>query len=156
MAVFGSGSYRLAKVCIRGACPAVSGDDMVFMHGCALSIGAGSHRRGVVVAGSSGAGKTTLVARLLRCDECSRTVLNDDWGAVLLNSGNPVATGERMLHMKSSSVRALRPGFFVHAPRGSYAPGLSEPDPAVRLLVSPELRTDRDGTMGPFLLITLW
>jgi hypothetical protein len=139
MAVFGSGSYRLAKVCIRGVCSAVSGDDIVFIHGCALSIGAGSHRRGVVVTGSSGAGKTTLVARLLKCDEYSLTVLNDDWGAVSLSSGNSVSTGERMLHMKSNSLRALRPGFFAHAPRGSYSPDLSEPDPTVRLLVSPEI-----------------
>jgi hypothetical protein len=137
MAVFGSGSYRLAKVCIRGVCSAVSGDDIVFIHGCALSIGAGTRRRGVVITGSSGAGKTTLVARLLKCDEYSLTVLNDDWGAVSLSSGYSVSTGERMLHMKSSSVRALRPGFFARAPRGSYSPDLSEPDPGVRLLVSP-------------------
>ena len=37
MLVFGCGSYRLAKVCVRGICSAVSGDDMVFVHGCALS-----------------------------------------------------------------------------------------------------------------------
>jgi hypothetical protein len=138
MAVFGGGSYRLAKVCMRGVCSAVSGDDTVFMHGCALSIGAGSYRRGVMVTGSSGAGKTTLVARVLKCDEYSITVLNDDWGAVSLSSGISVNTGERMLHMKSSSVRALRPGFFARAPRDSYSPDLSEPDPSVRLLVSPE------------------
>jgi CobW/HypB/UreG, nucleotide-binding domain len=138
MVVFGGGSYRLAKVCIRGACSAVSGDDIVFMHGCALSIGAGNHRRGVVVAGGSGAGKTTLVARLLQCEEYSLAVLNDDWGAVSLSSGNSVATGERMLHMKSSSVRALRPGFFARAPRDSYSPDPSEADPGVRLLVSPQ------------------
>ena len=138
MAVFGSGSYRQAKVCMRGVCSAVSGDDVVFMHGCALSIGAGSHRRGVVVTGSSGAGKTTLVATLLKRDEYSLKVLNDDWGAVSLSSGNSVTTGERMLHMKASSVRALRPGFFTRAPRGSYSPDLSEPDSGARLLVSPE------------------
>ena len=61
MVVFGFGSYRL-PVCVRGICSAVSGDEMVFVHGCALSIGAGPRRRGVVITGSSGAGKTTLVA----------------------------------------------------------------------------------------------
>jgi hypothetical protein len=33
MLVFGFGSYRLAKVCARGICSAVSGEDMVFVHG---------------------------------------------------------------------------------------------------------------------------
>jgi hypothetical protein len=40
MVIFGFGSYRLAKVCVRGLCSAVSGDDIVFVHGCALSVGA--------------------------------------------------------------------------------------------------------------------
>ena len=66
MMVFGFGSYRLAKVCVRGICSAVSGDDVLFMHGCALSVGTGTDRHGVVITGSSGAGKTTLVAGLLR------------------------------------------------------------------------------------------
>ena len=42
MVVFGFGSYRLAKVCVRGICSAVSGDDILFVHGCALSVGAGA------------------------------------------------------------------------------------------------------------------
>jgi hypothetical protein len=57
MLVFGCGTYRLAKVCVRGICSAVSGDDTVFVHGCTLSVGAGDGRRGVVITGSSGAGK---------------------------------------------------------------------------------------------------
>jgi CobW/HypB/UreG, nucleotide-binding domain len=134
---FGFGSYRLAKVCVRGMCSAVSGDDVVFLHGCALSVGVGPQRRGAVITGSSGAGKTTLVARLLRQARYSVGVLNDDWGAVSLSSGESVSTGERMLHMKSSSVAALCPGFFARAPAGSYLRDLSEPDPAARVLVSP-------------------
>lgn len=138
MVVFGIGSYRLAKVCIRGICSAVSGDDILFLHGCALSIGAGGNRRGVVVSGSSGAGKTTAVAKLLAQAEYPVTVLNDDWGAVSLSSGNSVNTGERRLHMKAASVLALRPDFFTRADRGSYSPDLSEPGRAARILVSPE------------------
>jgi hypothetical protein len=138
MAVFGFGSYRLAKVCVRGICSAASGDDIVFVHGCAMSLGAGPDRRGVVIMGSSGAGKTTLVAGLLRHPEYSPAVLNDDWGAVSLTDGNSVGTGERMLHMKASSVLALRPGFFASAPAGSYLRDLSERDRAARMLVSPE------------------
>ena len=138
MVVFGFGSYRLAKVCVRGICSAVSGDDILFMHGCALSLGAGDVRRGVVITGSSGAGKTTLVAGLLRHAEYSVAVLNDDWGPISLVSGDSVSTGERMLHMKSSSVLALRPGFFTDVPAGAYARDLSERDRAARMLVPPE------------------
>ena len=138
MVVFGFGSYRLAKVCVRGICSAVSGDDMVFMHGCALSLGAGPDRRGVVITGASGAGKTTLVAGLLRHPEYSVAVVNDDWGAVSLRRGDSVSTGERMLHMKTGSVLALRPGFFTAASAGSYSRDLSERDRAVRMLVAPE------------------
>jgi hypothetical protein len=139
MLVFGCGSYRLAKVCVRGICSAVSGDDMVFVHGCALSLGAGpGSRQGVVITGRSGAGKTTLVAGLLRHPECSAAVLNDDWGAVALSHPNAVSTGERMLHMKTSSVLSLRPGFFTSAAPGSYSRDLSEHDRGARMLVSPE------------------
>jgi hypothetical protein len=139
MVVFGFGTYRMAKVCVRGICSAVSGDDMIFVHGCTLSVGAGTRRRGVIIAGASGAGKTTLVASLLQRAEHPLNVVNDDWGAVCLQSGTSVNTGERMLHMKYGSVLALRPGFFTSAPRGSYAPDLSEqPDPPGRVLVTPE------------------
>ena len=137
MVVFGFGSYRLAKVCVRGICSAVTGDDMVFVHGCAMSLGAGPDRRGVVIIGSSGAGKTTLVAGLLRHREYSVSVLNDDWGAVSLRGGDSVSTGEPMLHMKAGSVLALRPGFFASAAAGSYRRDLSEPDRAARMLVAP-------------------
>jgi hypothetical protein len=138
MVVFGFSSYRLAKVCVRGICSAVSGDDMVCVHGCALSLGAGPDRRGVVITGCSGAGKTTLVAGLLRHPGYSVTVLNDDWGAVSLARGDSVSTGERMLHMKTASVLALRPGFFAGASPCSYSRDLSERDRAARMLVSPE------------------
>jgi len=137
MMAFGFGSYRLAKVCVRGICSAVSGDDILFLHGCALSVGAGADRRGVVITGSSGAGKTTLVAGLLRHPEYAAAVLNDDWGAISLSRGDSVSTGERMLHMKAGSVLALRPGFFTSAPAGSYSRDLSERDRAARVLVSP-------------------
>jgi len=138
MVVFGFGSYRLVKVCVRGICSAVSGSDTMFLHGCLLSVGAEADKRGIVVMGSSGAGKTTLVAGLLRHPGYSLTVLNDDWGAVSLSSGSSVSTREKMLHMKSCSVLALRPSFFASASPGSYLCDLSEPDRSARVLVSPE------------------
>jgi CobW/HypB/UreG, nucleotide-binding domain len=138
MVVFGFGSYRLAKVCVRGICSAASGDDILFLHGCALSVGAGDDQRGVVITGGSGAGKTTLVAGLLRHPGYPVAVLNDDWGAISLSRGDSVSTGERMLHMKTGSVLALRPGFFTSAPAASYSSDLSERNRAARMLVSPE------------------
>lgn len=138
MVVFGFGSYRLVKVCVRGICSAVSGSDIMFLHGCLLSVGAGADKRGIVITGSSGAGKTTLVAGLLRQSGYSLTVLNDDWGAVSLSSGSSVSTREKMLHMKSCSVLALRPCFFASASPDSYLRDLSEPDRSARVLVSPE------------------
>ena len=89
------GSYRLAKVCVRGICSAVSGEDLVFVHGCTLSVGAGPAGAAVVITGSSGAGKTTLVAGLLRHREYPVAVLNDDWGAVSLARGDWSARGKR-------------------------------------------------------------
>jgi len=121
MLAFGCGSYRLAKVCVRGICSAVSGEDTVFVHGCTLSVGAGPGRRGVVITGGSGAGKTTLAAGLLRHRGYPVAVLNDDWGAVSLARGDSASTGERMLHMKTGSVLALRPGFFSSFNDRSYA-----------------------------------
>jgi hypothetical protein len=91
----------------------------------------------VLITGSSGAGKTTLVAGLLRHPEYSVAVLNDDWGALSLDSGVLVSTGEKMLHMKTSSVLALCPSFST-APTGSYWSDLSEHDYSARMLVPPE------------------
>jgi CobW/HypB/UreG family nucleotide-binding protein len=138
MVVFRVSSYRLVKVCMRGICSAVTGDDLLCLHGCTLSVEAGTDRRGVIITGGSGAGKTTLAARLLRHPEYQVAVLNDDWGAISLDSGASVSTGERMLHMKSSSVQALCPSFFASTPAGSYLPDLSESDRAARILVSPD------------------
>jgi len=138
MIVFGLRSYRLAKVCIRGICSAVSADDILFLHGCVLSLSSEHLSLGVVIAGASGSGKTTLTAELLQHDDYSIKVINDDWGAVSLNSGYSANTGERKLHMKTGSVLALRPDFFTSAPRASYSYDLSESDRTARLLASPE------------------
>lgn len=138
MIVFGFGPYRLAKVCVRGICSAVSADDILFLHGCALSVRTENASRGVVITGSSGAGKSTLVASLLERAEYQVTVINDDWGAVSLSSGAAASTGEIRLHMKSASVLALRPDFFETAPPGSYSYDLSEPDRTARLLAAPD------------------
>lgn len=138
MIAFGFGSYRLAKVCIRGICSAVSADDILFLHGCVLSLSSEHVSRGVIIAGASGTGKTTLTAELLQRDDYSIRVINDDWGAVSLSSGYSANTRERKLHMKTCSVLALRPDFFTSAPRASYSYDLSESDQTARLLALPE------------------
>ena len=139
MLVFGCGSYRLAKVCVRGICSAVSADDMMFVHGCVLSLGAGPDpRRGVVITGRSGAGKTTLVAGLLRHPEYSMAVLNDDWGAVALGHRECCQHGGKDAAHEDVQRDVLRPGFFTSAPPGSYSRDLSDQDRAARMLVSPE------------------
>ena len=43
-----------------------------------------------------------------------------------------------MLHMKTGSVLALRPGFFASTPAGSYSIDLSEQNQSARMLVSPQ------------------
>jgi hypothetical protein len=115
MAVFGFGSYRLVKVCVRGMCSAVTGDDMVCVHGCALSLGAGAERRGVIITGSSGAGKTTLVAELLR----RRPDLSEqDPAARMLVSPERLRDG---LEHRGGSGRAR--GVVVREPAGWVPPG---------------------------------
>jgi hypothetical protein len=137
MIIFSCRSYRLVKVCVRGICSAVGRDDVLFLHGCALAVSRGGARRGVVITGGSGVGKTTLVANLLRRAAGSVKIINDDWGALSLTQGLSVNTGERNLHMKKASVLALRPDFFAAAPPGTYFYDRSEPDRTVRLLVHP-------------------
>jgi len=109
------GGRRAARIGALGSSPGDRGPGTglpeVFVHGCTLSVGTGPDRRGVVITGSSGAGKTTLVAGLLRHHGYPVAVPNDDWAAVSLARGDSVSTGEQMLHMKTGSVLALRPGF---------------------------------------------
>ena len=88
--------------------------------------------------GSSGAGKTTLVARLSERPGYAVRVVNDDWGAVSVHSGVAVNTGEINLHMKTGSILALRPDFFARAAPDEYMYDISESDPSSRLLAAPE------------------
>jgi len=130
--------YHLVKVCIRGICSAVSGHDLVFLHGCALSVHDRDRSRGVAIMGSSGAGKTALVASVSERRGYAVRVVNDDWGPVSAHSAAASGTGEMRLHMKTQSVLALRPGFFAAVPPDAYARDLSDADPSSRLLVEPE------------------
>jgi len=137
MVLFG-GDYHLVKASIRGICSAVSVDDLLFLHGCVLSVKYRNSSRGVAIMGSSGAGKTTLVARILEHPECAVRVVTDDWGAVSVQSGTAVGTGEINLHMKTQSILALRPDFLACTAPDAYTHDLSDADPSARLLVAPE------------------
>lgn len=139
MTVFGTDSYSIVKVCVRGVCSVVAPDEVTFVHGCGFELVHDGTRRGVLVVGSSGAGKTTLVSGLRRRDDCEVGIVNDDWGALDLTSGTAVYTGEVCLHMKVRSVLAFRPDFFLDA-----SSHLSEGDgpqtsPSLRVLVPPPL-----------------
>lgn len=130
--VFDCDSYSVVKVCVRGVCSAVAPPDVVFVHGCALDLAVGESHRGILIMGSSGAGKTTLVASIRRQAGLRVAIVNDDWGPVHLTSGIAVSTGEPMLHMKALSVLAFR----QTAP-SQLAGCVSEGD-GTRVLIPPE------------------
>ncbi|MEV0622090.1 hypothetical protein AB0I81_52845 [Nonomuraea sp. NPDC050404] len=140
---FRTDSYSIVKVGVRGVCSAVGGEDTMFAHGCAFRLDHPAGTRGVLVIGSSGAGKTTLVSRLCRTPGGRTRIVNDDWGAVDLATGTVVHTGESRLHMKMRSVLAVHPGFDAPTPMME---GSGDPDdPGTRVLVDPALVYGRDG-----------
>jgi hypothetical protein len=102
---FGTEYYGTIKVSIRGICSELARDGELFLHGCALQVGAA----GVALSGVSGSGKTTLTAALRALGNPRALVVNDDWGALSLSERSMLYTGERSLHMKYRSVVALRP-----------------------------------------------
>lgn len=111
---FGTESYTILKISTRAACSLVPRDDLVFVHGCTLSLETPSGDTGILIMGGSGAGKTTLVSSVRQLYRTSAVrVVNDDWGSVDLDSTLAVSTGESLLHMKQASIRAFCAGYFA-------------------------------------------
>ncbi len=106
---FGTESYTVLKVSVRGICSAVCSDSTLFAHGCTFELQRKNNSVGVLLMGASGAGKTTLMASLLSTPDVTARVVNDDWGSVCLETGLARATGESQLHMKWRSVQAFQP-----------------------------------------------
>jgi hypothetical protein len=139
VALFDCDSYAIVKVTVRGVCSAVRSDAELYAHGCAFEV---THRasgevHGVLLIGSSGAGKTTLVSALMGDPEYRVRIVNDDWGVIDLADATAHFTGERALHMKARSVLSFAP-----EARGALSTipteGSSDPDdPGMRVLIEP-------------------
>ncbi|MCD0445036.1 hypothetical protein LO763_15575 [Glycomyces sp. A-F 0318] len=120
-------SYTEVKVAVRGLASFSAGAGVLFAHGCALSLGIDGRRHGVLVMGSSGAGKTTLVSSVKHDGGLEPRIVNDDWGPVGLDGAVAHYTGELKLHMKAQSILAFNSAY--EFPR--------TPAPSDRLLVDP-------------------
>ncbi len=148
-------SYAIVKVTVRGVCSAVRSDTELFTHGCAFEL---SHRitgdqRGVLLIGSSGAGKTTLVSALRQDPVYRLRVVNDDWGVVDLTKATACFTGERSLHMKARSVLSFEPRLDVRMRQIPSEGGTNTDNPSMRVLVNPVDVFGDDGT-APMVLLT--
>ncbi len=126
--------YGNLKITVRGLCSEFAPFEEMFLHGCSVSI----NEQGVVLAGMSGAGKTTLTSAL-RCKFGQNIrIVNDDWGAFSLTKGSLRFTGEHHLHMKYPSVRKIAPNLVISPnthPSENFQDDVE--DPRARLLISP-------------------
>lgn len=103
--MYGSEYYGNLKITVRGLCSELAAPDDMFVHGCALSAG----NLGLLLMGASGAGKTTITAALNHELGAPLRIVNDDWGVLNIPSAIASYTGEKALHMKYRSVRAVAP-----------------------------------------------
>jgi len=140
--MFGNEFYGNIKITVRGLCSEIAPLNQMFMHGCSLSIDG----HGVVLSGTSGAGKTTLTTALRQMLGKRAQIVNDDWGICSLADGRLQFTGEPYLHMKYPSVHALAPDLEI-----SPLTHLSENfngdlnDPRARLLIAAQQVFGRNG-----------
>ncbi|MBK8467582.1 MAG: hypothetical protein IPL32_17335 [Chloracidobacterium sp.] len=143
--MFGTEYYGNLKITVRGLCSELAPDEEMFLHGCSLSV----FNRGVVLAGMSGAGKTTVTSALI--DKLGKDVkiINDDWGALSLDSGLLQFTREGALHMKYPSVQRITPNLPIgpdtHPSENFHG---DRHDPRARLLISPKEVYGEDNLYG--------
>jgi hypothetical protein len=90
--------------------------------------------------GASGAGKTTITAALKRELGLPLRIVNDDWGVLNIPSSIASYTGEKALHMKYRSVRAVAPGVDPNPSRFASENFEGDvDDPHARLLIAREM-----------------
>ncbi len=133
----GSEYYGNVKVSVRGLCSSLVRRKNCggFLHGASMNVDGA----GIVVCGTSGAGKTTATRALMDFYPDGIRIINDDWGWADHETATIAFTGEPRIHMKYRSVRAIAPHL-----RPSPACYLSEnfegneEDPHARLLIRRE------------------
>ena len=132
--MFGNEFYGNIKITVRGFCSEISPFEQMFLHGCSMAI----DDRGVVLSGSSGAGKTTLTAAFRQILGSKVQIVNDDWGPFSLTDGQLRFTGEPHLHMKYPSVYTLAPNIKISPishPSENFCGDIK--NPRARLLIAP-------------------
>ena len=101
--MFGTEYYLNIKITIRGLCSELAPFEEMFLHGCSVSI----EDQGVVIAGTAGAGKTTLTSALRQRLGCKLRFVNEDWGPFSLTTGVLKSTEQPLLYIKYSDVRSI-------------------------------------------------
>lgn len=103
----GSEYYGNVKISVRGLSSSVISQQGCggFLHGASMIIGGA----GLVICGTSGAGKTTATRALMDLYPGDVRIINDDWGWADPDTATIVFTRESHIHMKYRSVRAIAP-----------------------------------------------
>jgi len=130
----GNEYYGNVKISVRGLCSVAAMDfeSGSFVHGAAISI----RNSGLVLAGSSGAGKTTMTRKVAERFGDFFSVINDDWGWVDPSEKRILFTGEPHLHMKYRSVKTLAPSKEVSPEQYLSENYYGDPtNPSARLLI---------------------
>lgn len=135
--------YGNVKISVRGLCSAsMRSRPGGFLHGASMTVGG----IGIVVAGASGAGKTTSTRALIAARPDDVRIINDDWGWADQDSRSIVFTGEPNLHMKYRSVQTIAPALRISPELQLSENYQGDPsDPHARLLIP------RDHVFGPNL-----
>lgn len=134
IASVGNEYYGNIKISVRGLCSAAARAMRRggFLHGASMVLDG----TGLVIGGTSGAGKTTITKVLLDSLPGAVRVVNDDWGWADHEQRSLQFTGEPYLHMKYRSVRTLAPGLALTPDRyTSENYGGDASDPHARLLI---------------------
>lgn len=104
-------NYSALKIAIRGVLSDAGIENTIFVHGCSFELHTKGIKRGIVLVGASGAGKTTLVSSLINREDMDFYIVNDDWGAMSLSEKLLISTQEKLFHMKLNSIMSLNPQF---------------------------------------------